>query len=251
MNDVVSAPMSKAEQVVQLLLKQIVDSDLKPGTSMGTEASLLEQFQVSRPTLRESLRVLASQGVLRLRPGPRGGIVLSKPSIGFLVHSLSVYLRLNDVPFIAVLRAREVIEPALARGAASNGTEEHFRQLGESIARMETIKNDERAFIEENRVFHSILANAAANPVLEVFWQAISLLAQGEGQGIRYSARNQSFVVAAHKRILQVCEARDEDGAAREMSEHVMDLERLLRARHRELSEKPTRITPHPSRNIS
>lgn len=249
--DDVSVPMSKAEQVVQLLLKQIVDSDLKPGVSLGTEATLLEQFQVSRPTLRESLRILAAQGVLRLRPGPRGGIVLSRPSIGFLVHSLSVYLRLNEVPLIAVVRAREVIEPALARDAAVNGTEEHFRQMAESIARMEAIKNDERAFVDENRTFHTIIASAAANPVLEVFWQAISILAAGEGQGVRYTPRNQTFVVAAHKRILEVLKSQDGDAAAKVMSEHVQELERLLRARYGELAEKQTRITARPSRKVS
>ncbi len=74
---------------------------------------------MSRPTLRESLKLLESQGVLELRPGPGGGIIVREPSTDLLAHGLSVFLRLHEVPFVTVLKAREVIEPALAaRGGA-------------------------------------------------------------------------------------------------------------------------------------
>ncbi|MCF8482439.1 MAG: FCD domain-containing protein [Rhodospirillum sp.] len=242
--------MSKSEQVAQLLLAQIIDTGIKPGTSFGTEASLLERYRVSRPTLRESLRILESHGVLSLRPGPRGGIIINKPSVDFLAHTLSVYLRLNDVPFIAVVHAREAIEPALAREAARNGTDEHFREMGDSIARMAAIRNDQKTFIEENRVFHGLIAKAAANPVLAAFWSTISILASGEGHGVRYSARNQAHVVDAHRRILEACQARDEEAAAAVMGEHVRELEALLRARYQELLDEPTRIASRPSRKI-
>lgn len=249
-DDPLSVSMSKSEQVVELLLRQIVETGVQPGTSLGTEANLLEQFNVSRPTLRESLRILESQGVLRLRPGPRGGIVLNKPSIGFLVHSLSVYLRLNDVPFVAILRAREAIEPALARGAALNGTEEHFKGMAASIVRMAAITDDHQRFIEENRTFHGCIAAAAGDPVLELFWSAISILAVGEIHGVRYSPRNQSHVVAGHQRILDACVARDEDAAASLMAEHVQELKALLRSRYRPLLEKPARIASRPGHKL-
>ncbi|HHX90536.1 MAG TPA: FadR family transcriptional regulator, partial [Paracoccus sp.] len=74
-----SLPKSKAEYVARRLLDRIITANLKPGSSFGTEAELLEQYDVSRPTLRESLRVLESQGVLELRPGPKGGIMVAKP----------------------------------------------------------------------------------------------------------------------------------------------------------------------------
>ena len=72
-------PKNKAEYVAQRLLDRIITANLDPGSSFGTEADLLQQFDVSRPTLRESLRILEAQGVLELRPGPRGGIIVTKP----------------------------------------------------------------------------------------------------------------------------------------------------------------------------
>lgn len=235
-------PMSKAELVAHRLLEKIIASGLAPGANFGTEADLLAQFAVSRPTLRESLRILESQGVLVLRPGPGGGIMVGQPSTDMLAHGLSVFLRMNDVPFITVLKARQVIEPALAREAAINGTDQDFEELAASIARMESIVRDQDAFVEENRVFHSIIARASGNKVLETFWSTISILASGEHHGVRYSFGNQVHVAEAHQKILDACRRRDGNAAAAEMEEHVSELEHLVQKRYRHLLEQPTSV---------
>src|SRR3546814_6794563 len=116
--------ISKTEQLARLLLDRIIDSGLRPGDSFGTEAEMLGQFKVSRPTLRESIRILESHGVVTLRPGPKGGVIINQPGVDFVAHALSVFLRLNNVPFVAILRARIAIEPALVRDAALHATEE-------------------------------------------------------------------------------------------------------------------------------
>ena len=240
-------PKSKAEHVAQQLLDRIITAGLAPGSSFGTEADLLKLFNVSRPTLRESLRILELQGVLELRPGPRGGIMVKKPSIDILAHGLSVFLRLHDVPFIAVLKAREVIEPALASEAAINGTEEDFDQLEQSIERMKEIK-DQQAFIDENRVFHSIIARASGNKVMETFWSTISILAHGEHHGVRYSSGNQQHVIEAHKAILKAFRKRDSKAAAATMEAHVTELEHLVRKRYQNLLTQPTSIVARAGR---
>jgi GntR family transcriptional regulator, transcriptional repressor for pyruvate dehydrogenase complex len=232
---------SKAEHVAQRLLDKIIEAGLTPGSSFGTEAQLLEQFDVSRPTLRESLRILESKGVLSLRPGPGGGIMVTKPGTDILAHGLSVFLRLHDVPFIDVLKAREVIEPALAREAAENGTELDFDEMEQSIERMQSIK-DQQTFVDENRNFHSIVARASGNKVLETFWSTISIVAHGEHLGVRYSSANQQHVIAAHKRILAALRKRDGKAAAVTMEEHVTELEILVRKRYQNLVVQPTRV---------
>lgn len=241
------ATKSKAEQVVQQLLDRIIDAGLAPGSCLGTEAQLLAQYGVSRPTLRESLRILDAQGVLELRPGPGGGILVRRPSIDIPAHGLSVFLRLHEVPFIEVLKAREVIEPALAAAAAINGAETDFDELALSIERMRTIK-DQDTFIEENREFHSIVARASANRVLEAFWSTISIMAAGEHQGVRYSPSNQRHVIDAHQGILEACRARDGKAAAKQMAAHVTDLEHLVRKRYQRLLTQPSSRVAKQSR---
>lgn len=244
---------SKAAHVAHLLLERIMAAKLKPGSSFATEAELLSQFNVSRPTLREGLRILESQGVLDVRPGPGGGIIVGKPSIDLLAHGLSVFLRLHEVPFVTVIKARELIEPALAYEAAVNGTDEDFAELEASIVRMKALnaQSDQEAFLEENRVFHGVIARASGNKVLEVFWQTISILATGEHHGIRYSVGNQAHVIKAHQRILEACRARDSDAASAAMESHVTALENLVRERYQHLLKHATSVVARPGRSIA
>lgn len=253
MNRVVSTHRSKAEHVAQQLLERIIAAKLKPGSSFATEAELLPQFNVSRPTLRESLKLLESQGVLERRPGPGGGIIVREPSIDLLAHGLSVFLRLHEVPFATVLKAREVIEPALAHEAAVNGTAAHLAELEASIARMKALDapREQDAFLDENRVFHGIIARASGNKVLEVFWNTISVLAAGEHHGVRYSVGNQKHVVKAHQCILDACRRRDGAAAAAEMETHVGALENLVRSRFQHLLKHPTSVFERPGRLIA
>jgi len=238
-----SAPSyrNKSEQVADALMSRIINAGLKPGDTLGTEADLLAEHEVSRPTLRESLRMLEAQGVIALRPGPGGGVVVGRPSVDRLAHALSVFLYLQGVPFGAVLKAREVIEPALASEAAVHGTEREFDELQASIDRMRAI-TDQDKFISENRTFHEIIARASRNKVLESFWVAISLLAHGEQHGITYSFGNRLHVVEAHEKILRACRARKPTVAASCMAAHVEELEHLVRRRHHSLLTEPTRM---------
>jgi GntR family transcriptional regulator, transcriptional repressor for pyruvate dehydrogenase complex len=242
--------VNKPEYVARLLLNRIIEADLRPGSSFGTEAELLEQFDVSRPTLREGLRILESQGVLKLRPGPRGGIIVSKPTIDVLVHTLSVYLRLNNVPFAEILRTRIAMEPALARDAALYGSAEDFDEMERTIERLEAAGDDGEVVYRENRNFHDAIARAARNPVLELFWSTIRVLASGEGAGLKYSTRNRQHIISSHKTILEACRRRDADTAQRVMSNHLGELDVLLKARFQDQLDEPTRIAFKDGRKI-
>jgi len=154
---------------------------------------------------------------------------------------------------VTVIKAREVIEPALAYEAAVNGSEEDFAELEASIARMKALdlQASQEAFLEENRVFHGIIARASGNKVLEVFWDTISILAHGEHHGIRYSVGNQAHVVKAHQRILAACRKRDGDAAAAAMESHVSSLENLVRERYQHLLKHLTTVTERPGRSVA
>jgi GntR family transcriptional regulator, transcriptional repressor for pyruvate dehydrogenase complex len=232
---------NKSQQIADALMDRIIDSGLKPGQALGTEADLLAEHGVSRPTLRESLRMLEAQGVIALRPGPGGGAVVEQPSVDTVAHALSVYLYLQGVPFGAVLKARQVIEPALASEAAVHGTVSEFNEMQQSIDRMRSI-TDREPFIRENRTFHGIIARASRNKVLESFWAAISLLAQGEQLGIKYTLANRTHIVEAHAEILRACRARKPTAAASRMAAHIGELEDLVQRRYQSLLTEPTRM---------
>jgi len=212
---------NKSGQIADALIRRIIDSGLMPDDLLGTEAELLNEHEVSRPTLRESLRMLEAQGVIALRPGPGGGVIVGRPSIDTLAHALSVFLYLQRVPFGTVLKAREAVEPALAFEAAVHGTETEFGELEASIERTHGLTDPDK-FVRENRTFHEIIARAGHNKVLESFWEAISLLAPDEQHGVNCSFGNRMHVVAAHEGILRACRARQPGVAASRMAAHVM-----------------------------
>lgn len=224
-------PGSKAEYIARRLLDRIVMANLSPGSVLGTEAELLAQFDVSRSTFRESLRILESQGVLELRPGPKGGILVRRPGSEILGHGLSVYLRMHQAPFGAVLRVRQAIEPALAAEAAVHWTEEQLEALQHSIDQMR-LDRGIAGFADENRRFHALIAQASGNKVLEVFWTTISMLSTGEAQGIRYPEYTQDHVIAAHQNILDACRSRDASKVAAHMRAHIEEMEHHLAENH-------------------
>jgi len=231
---------NKAQQTARLLLDRIIEEEMRPGSSFGTEAELLKRYHVSRPTMRECLRILESQGVLSLRPGPKGGIIVAKPSVDVLAQTLSVYLQLHDMSLMEILRARMAIEPTLARDAALNGKPAQFDQMERSIERLEAAAKDDDGTVlyRENREFHNLIATAAANPVLEVFWLTIRSLASGEGEHMRFSERNRKYIAQAHRAILQACRRRDADAAEQLSIEHLGELDTLLKTRDKKLRSR-------------
>lgn len=224
-----------------------MDSDVRVGDSLGTESELIQKFGVSRPTLRESLRILESQGVISMRPGPRGGIIVRRPNVDFVAHALSLYLRLNEVPFIEIVKARLEIEPSLAYSAAVFGTDEDFGEMQASIDRMKKIGGDPMEFASENRAFHACVAKASKSAVLETFWSVLAIVASGERHGMRYTEKNRRAIVDFHQQILNACRKRDGGLAAKLMKEHISELDHLLRTRFKELSREPADISARPS----
>jgi DNA-binding GntR family transcriptional regulator len=107
---------------------------------------------------------------------------------------------------------------------------------------------DQGAFLEENRIFHSIVARASGNTVMETFWSTISILAHGEHHGVRYSSGNQQHVIEAHKAILKAFRKRDSKAAAATMEAHVTELEHLVRKRYQNLLTQPTSIVARAGR---
>jgi len=104
---------------------------------------------------------------------------------------------------------------------------------------------DFQSFINENREFHSIVARASGNKLLETFWGTISLLAHGEHHGMRYTMGNRQHVIAAHQRILDACRQRNARAAAKAMAEHVGELEDLVRDRYQHLLGQRMSVRDH------
>lgn len=122
-----------AELVARTLRRMVVDGKLKDGDFLPHEADLIAHFQVSRPTLREAVRVLESERLVEVRRGSRTGAKVCVPGPEIVARPAGLLLALSGTTLGDVMTARTAIEPAAAKLLAENGTEEAHEELSRLV----------------------------------------------------------------------------------------------------------------------
>src|SRR5215510_3726274 len=97
----------------------IVSGELSEGESIGREPELVERFGVSRPSLREALRILEAEGLITVVRGVYGGVVVHQPNQRMTARTASLVLRARNVSLADVFEARALLEPMAAKSLAS------------------------------------------------------------------------------------------------------------------------------------
>ena len=107
--------LKKSELIARELRNQIIRGDIDEGGSLPAEAELMEQFGISRPTLREALRILESDSLITIQRGAQGGAVACKPGPDLAAKHFGLVLQTQDTTVADVFRARQLIEPPAVR----------------------------------------------------------------------------------------------------------------------------------------
>lgn len=172
------APKIRVKKTAELLADQIrnaiVRGDLKIGDSLPTEAELVVHFEVSRPTIREAVRILESENLLQLSRGKRGGARISAPSTEMVAKPLGVALQSRGTTLGDVYAARMIIEPPAARMAAELRPQEASAALRAHLA-IEISLLDDRAHVARAiTAFHRLLVEQSGNQTLALVADALS-----------------------------------------------------------------------------
>jgi DNA-binding FadR family transcriptional regulator len=227
--------------LAQRLVSEISEQGLEPGTPLPSERAMLEEFQVARGSLREALRFLEIQGVISIKTGPGGGPVVAKRVAHSLASIIAMFLQLDGAPFRDVLEARLVLEPALAQNAAERISDEQIEALGESVQRMSDQIDDLDAFLDENDIFHNIVADAAGNHVFGLVISSLNWISDGTPLGVDYSTEVRKSVCKEHGRIFEAIQAHDGPRSAAAMSSHIGDFAAYLERFYPALVDAPLR----------
>src|SRR5215207_11183905 len=123
-----------AELVAGTLRRMVVDGQLKEGDFLPNEAELMTHFGVSRPTLREAVRVLESERLVEVRRGARTGARVRTPGPEIVARPAALLLELAGTTLSDVMTARLAIEPYAARLLAMNGTQKAHDELARLVA---------------------------------------------------------------------------------------------------------------------
>ncbi|MDA2972584.1 MAG: GntR family transcriptional regulator [Actinomycetota bacterium] len=157
--------MSTAEMVAADLRRQIVAGKLADGTFLPRQDDLLDLYAVSRPSLREALRVLESEGLISIRRGKLGGAVVHRPSLHMVAQTLGLVLDSQNVSTPDVSTALNLLEPQCVALCAAR--EDRHKTviplLKDSHENAASLIDDVQAFTVASRRFHEILVTECGN----------------------------------------------------------------------------------------
>ncbi len=223
-------PRRTFEGAVDQIAQRIRMGELSEGDRLPSERDLAAAMQISRPTLREAVRVLASAGVLTVRKGFGGGIFVESGYVPYeLLRSKSV-LRIGEVA--GVLQARRLIEPRVAALAALNATDEDFVDLQASIdAHKRLLANSsviavEDRFLQIDTQFHLRIARATGNTTIVPLMRTLLRRLEIARDLAVHQAPIAEWVIDIHERTLAAIRSADYQRIDGVMDEHLAGLER-------------------------
>lgn len=213
------------ELVSAELEAQILDGTLRPGDQLPGEIDLAETFGVNRSTIREGIRLLESEGLVR-RPSPRK-LVVSLPRAKDLTSRHTRALRMLDVSFLELWHVALAIEPLSAELAARFAGPEALAALDDTQARLEQATEAGKSQVAIDTEFHDKVATAGNNRALQLAREPIGFLLYS-GMEVLAPRLPQAAdrQIVAHQAIIAAIRARDPDTARTWMRRHIEDFKR-------------------------
>jgi DNA-binding FadR family transcriptional regulator len=211
-----------AELVASHLRRQIVRGELKEGDALPPESALMEQFAVSRPTLREAFRVLESEALISVRRGARGGARVHAPDGDVAAQYAGLVLQFRGATLADVYAARKAIELAALAALANRRSDSVLKPLLANIDECDAIDGDPARRVVTQEQFHRLLVEAAGNQTLTIFEAMIHRIIELHG----------SVYVAKH-----VGEPQATESARIGSRAHRRFVDLLLERRHQEATE--------------
>ena len=161
---------SISKQIAEQLRQAIVNGQFKIGDRLPTEDDLARRYHVSRPTVREALKRLAAQNLVRARRGPTGGNFVVQPSYEELASSLSasatLLVGMGALGIEEIIEARRILQSSCLKLAIENASDEQIGIIDMALARQKTEDISDEAFCQADVAFHRALVDAAGNGML-------------------------------------------------------------------------------------
>jgi DNA-binding FadR family transcriptional regulator len=217
-DDVVHVPKASA-LVAKALRRQIITGVTREGESLPAEAELMQRFSVSRPTLREALRVLESESLIQVRRGAKGGARVKVPDGDVAARYAGYVLEYRGTTMSDVYQARAILEVPLARMLAETATDIQVRRLRASLAAAEADLQDLDAYGRHDVAFHLLMAELVGNQTLAVLVQmvyhVVGTARQRHAAALEPAERARQYqqIQQAHTRLVDLVGTRDPDAA--------------------------------------
>ncbi len=224
-------------QIAEAIRDAIVNGTLMVDERLPSEAELSEKFNVSRPTVREALKRLAAQNLIRTQRGATGGAFVNRlrfeDAYGQQITTSTLLLSMNEVGFETACEARYALERACAPLSAKRRTRDHLATMRAEIHRQSQPGLSDEAFCASDVAFHRALVDGADNPVLSYQLAGAIEAIEPLMNMITFSARSREQIVALHTEIADAIEAGNggqADRALQSLSTYTVALARDVAA---------------------
>jgi GntR family transcriptional regulator, transcriptional repressor for pyruvate dehydrogenase complex len=152
-----------AEIVARKLRRAIVEGTISSGENLPPESKLIEMFEVSRPCIREAIRLLEFENLISISRGARGGARVRAPSVDFVSRAMGVALQARGATLGDIYAARSMIEPIAARLAAETRPKEAAKALSAQVAVERKALNKSAVIAGRAAEFHRMLMEQCGN----------------------------------------------------------------------------------------
>lgn len=203
-------------QIATSIRDAIIAGELLIDQRLPSETEMAEHFNVSRPTVREALKRLAAQSLIRTQRGATGGAFVNRitfpEAYAQQIATSTLLLSMNDVDFVTACEARFALERSCATLSAARRQSHHLATMRAEIYRQSQPDLTDEAFCTSDVAFHRALVDAACNPVLSYQLSGAVEAMQPLMNMITFSARDRARIVVLHVKIADAVQERN--GAA-------------------------------------
>lgn len=220
-----------AEQVADDLRNRILVGDLARGAGLPIEEELRAQYPVSKPTLREAMRVLEAEGLVTVRRGSIGGAVVKRPTSEHVAYTLGLVLAARQVNISDVAAALHEVEPACAAACAQrpDRNETVVPTLRILQAQAMEVVDDLVEVTTLSRMFHETLVDRCGNHSLSVLAGALESLwsshesdwATRDGHNADIPRTERLKALEEHQTLINQIADGDDVGARQTVTNHL------------------------------
>lgn len=209
-----AVPVHTYQRIVDQIEHAIVSGEVPVGSQLASERELMVQFGVSRPTVREALRILQSLGLIESRPGTRGGPVVLAPTSKVLGRSLRAMIGTDALDVASLIEFRVVLEGTTSMLAALQHQPEQLERMRDAIERMaREAESNSPTFADADLEFHEAVWVASGNEVLRLSGQAVTgvlrAIMQRDAEGEHHDNRVKLDSVRIDRELFDAIERRD------------------------------------------
>ncbi len=215
------------DSLISEIQKMVEVGEIRVGQRLPSETEIAARFGVGRSTVRESMKALASMGIVEICPGR--GTFLKEPSQQQLADALAARIRLRDSRATEVYEARKTIEVELAALAAERATERDLDAIARALDDMRATLRVHEEFTAADVRFHLAIAQAAKNALLEQFYSFAGDLVTNVIQEITRLPNVKERSIELHAATFEAIKRRDPAAARASILKHMRYVHSVMR----------------------